>query len=132
MDMPQNPRLIKKNFPLIWIMYLRKAIEWIVWNIVVTTKWNSSSSLSPCCAISMDIPDPLSPPLPIVHCFWQVFWAISPIGIELLYVGLSWLSCLCSSMWRGPQEYIIYELVPTSLAVYCLSGSSNLNSFRDG
>ena len=31
-------------------------------------------------------------------------------------------SCLCSSMWRGPQEYIIYELVPTSPAVSCVSG----------
>ena len=23
-----------------------------------------------------------------------------------LYVASSWTSCLCSSMWRGPQEYI--------------------------
>ena len=29
-------------------------------------------SLSSCHAISMDIPDPLSPCLPIVHCSWQV------------------------------------------------------------
>ena len=28
----------------------------------------------------MDIPDPLSPPLPIVHCFQQVFRATSRIG----------------------------------------------------
>ena len=41
---------------------------------------------SSCHAISMDIPDSLSPPLPIVHCFWQVFRATSHIGTELLYV----------------------------------------------
>ena len=27
--------------------------------------------------------------------------------------------------------YILYELVPASPAVSCMSGSSNLNSFRD-
>ena len=32
----------------------------------------------------------------------------------------------------GPLEYIIYELVPAPLAVSCVSGSSNLDSFRDG
>ena len=26
-------------------------------------------------------------------------------------------TCLCTSMWRGPQKYITYELVPTSPAV---------------
>ena len=31
-------------------------------------QYNNSSSLL-CLAISTDIPDPLSPPLPIVHCF---------------------------------------------------------------
>ena len=30
------------------------------------------------------------------------------------YIGSS---CLCSSMWRGPQEYITYEFVLTSSAV---------------
>ena len=29
------------------------------------------------------------------------------------------------------QEYIIYELVPTSPAVSHMSGSSNFDSFRD-
>ena len=66
---------------------------------------------SSCCTISMDIPDPLSPLLPIVHCFWQAFRTTSRIYTELLYVGLSWLSCLCSVMQRGPQEYITYELI---------------------
>ena len=30
------------------------------------------------------------------------------------------------------MEYITYELVPASPAVSCMSGSSNLDSFRDG
>ena len=49
-------------------------------------------------AISTDIPDPLSPPILIVHCFRQVFRVTSRIGTELLYVGSCWSSCLCSSM----------------------------------
>ena len=80
----------------------------------------------------MDIPGPLSLPLPIVHCFRQVFGATSRIGTELLYVGLGQSSCFCSSTWRGPQEYITYELVPTSPAVSRMSGSSNLDNFWDG
>ena len=71
--------------------------------------------------ISTDIPDPLSPPLPIVHCFQQVFKSTFRISTELLYVGSSWLSCLCSSMWSGSQDYITYKLVPTSPTVFpCL------------
>ena len=93
---------------------------------------SSSSSSSPSRAISMGISDPLSLPLPTVHCFWQVLKATSCIGTELLYVGSSWTSCLCSSMWRGPQEYITKELVPTTPAVSCMSGSSSLDSFHDG
>ena len=42
-----------------------------------TTILSSSSSSR---AISTDISDPLSPPLPIVHCFWQVFRATFTIG----------------------------------------------------
>ena len=80
----------------------------------------------------MDIPESLSPPLPIVHCFRQVLRAASHIYTELLYRGLSWLLCLCSAMWRGPQEYITYELVSTSPAVSRMSGSSKFDSFCDG
>ena len=87
---------------------------------------------SSCLAISTDISDPLSPPLPIVHSFWQIFRATSCICTELLYVCSSWMSCLCWSLWRSPQEYITYELVPTSPAVSCMSGLSNFDSFRDG
>ena len=35
-------------------------------------------------------------------------------------------------LWRGPQEYTTYELVPTSPAMTRMSGSSNFDSFRDG
>ena len=32
----------------------------------------------------------------------------------------------------GPLEFVTYELVPASPAVSCMSGSSDLDSFRDG
>ena len=35
-------------------------------------------------------------------------------SIALLYIGSSWSSYLCSSVWRSPQEHIAYELVLTS------------------
>ena len=83
-----------------------------------------SSSL--CRAASTDIPDPLSPLLPIVHRFWLVFRATSVILTELLYVGSSWPSRFCSAICGGLLEYITYELVSASLAVSCMSGSSNV------
>ena len=85
---------------------------------------------SSCRTISMDVPDPLSQPLPIVRRFRQVFRTTPRIYTELLYVGLSWSPCLSSAMWRSPLEYITYELVPTSPAVSCMSGSSSFYSFR--
>ena len=90
----------------------------------------NSSSLSRR-TISTDILDPLSPPLSIIHCFRQVLRVTSRIRTEMLYLSSSWSPYLCSSMWRGPQKYIPYEIVPTSPAVYRMSGSSNLDSFRD-
>ena len=75
-------------------------------------KWPYSILVTlPCRAISTDIPDPFSPPLPIVHRFRQVLRASSHIYTELLYVGSSWVPYLCSFMWKGPQEYITYELL---------------------
>ena len=59
---------------------------------------SSSSTSSSCRTISTDIPDPLLPPFLIIHCLQQVFRATFRIGTELLYVGLSWSPCLCSSM----------------------------------
>ena len=90
---------------------------------------NSSSS---CRAASTDVPDPFSPPLPIIHRFRQVLWITSRILTELLYIGSSWPLCFCSAMWRGLLEYITYELVPTSQAVPPMSGWTNFNNFRDG
>ena len=57
---------------------------------------------SSCHATSTDISDPLSPLLPIVHRFWQVFRATSRILTELLCVCSSWPSCFCSVIWGGP------------------------------
>ena len=91
-----------------------------------------SSSSSSCPAASTDPPDPLTPPISIVHCPQEVFKVISYTGAVLLYIGSSWSSYLCSSMWRGPQEYIAYEFILTSRAVSRMSGSSNFDSFRDG
>ena len=73
----------------------------------------------------------LTPSVSLVHCPREVFQATSSIGIELPYVGSSWSSYLCSSMWGGPLEYITYDFVRTSPAVFCMSGSSNFNSYRD-
>ena len=83
----------------------------------------SISSSSSCRAISTDIPDSL---------FQLVFKATSCISTELLYVGSSWSSCFCSSMWRGPQEYAIYGFVPTSPVVSRMSSLSILDIFCDG
>ena len=91
----------------------------------------SSSSSSSICVLSTDIPDPLRQFFPIIHCFRQICKLKSHINTDLLFVGFSWSSCLCSSMWRGPQEYITYELVSTSPVVSRMCGSSNFDSFRD-
>ena len=62
----------------------------------------------------------------------EVFQATFYIGTVLLYIGSCWSPILCSSICRGAQEYIAYELLLTSPAVSRKSGSSNLDSFRDG
>ena len=90
----------------------------------------TSSSL--CRSAITDLPDPLPPPVSIIHRSWQVFKATSCISTELLYIGSSWSSCICSSLWRGPQEYVAYEFVFTSPAVSHMSGLFNLDSFCDG
>ena len=90
---------------------------------------NPSSSSSR--AASMDLLDPHSSPISIVHHFREVFQATSCISTELLYIGSSWSSYLCSSMWRDPLEYITHEFVLTSPAVSRMSGSSNFDNFRD-
>ena len=77
------------------------VVGWEVWSYpssemqsmysTASTQWVKSSSW--CYAISTDIPDPLSPHPPIVHCFRQILYATSRIGTELLYVSSSWTSC---------------------------------------
>ena len=103
-----------------------------VWVYVWICVYLYVSSSSSCHIASMDLPDCLSPPVSIVHHSQEVFKAISCIGTELLYIGSSWLFCLCLSMWRGPLEYITYEFILTSPAVSHMSGSSNFDSFHDG
>ena len=83
-------------------------------------------------ATSMDFPDSLSPPISIVHRFRDVFQATSCIDTELLYIGSSWSTCLCSSMRRGPQYCIAYEFVLTSPAVSHKPRSSHWDNFCDG
>ena len=92
---------------------------------------SSSSSSSSSRAASTDIPDPLSPHLPIIHHLRQVFRVTSCVLTQLLYVSSSWSSCFCTAICGGLQEYITYELVLASPAVSRVSGSSNLYSFRD-
>ena len=48
---------------------------------------------------------------PFVHRFWQVLRATPHILTELLYVGTKWSPCFRLAMWRGPQEYITYEII---------------------
>ena len=111
-------------------LFLSNTINSIYSSSFVCTHLNGS--LSSCHAISTDISDPLSPHLPIVHCFRQILRATFHMGQELLYAGSNWTFCLCSSIWRGPLEYITHELVPTSPVVYLVSGLSNFDSFRNG
>ena len=100
----------------------------LIHRIYIIINWLSSSF----CATSTDLSDPLSPPVSNVHRAREVFQATSCIGTKLLYIGSSRSCNRCSSMWKGPQEYIAYEFVLTSPAVSSVSGPSDLDSFRDG
>ena len=102
--------------------------------IYVQITWSENIvSLSSCHAIGTDIPDPFSPLLSLSFITSGRSSRLHPISShEQLYVDLSWSPYFHSAMWRGPQEYITYELVPTSPAVSCMSGLSNLDSFHDG
>ena len=57
---------------------------------------------------------------------------LHPVSAQSCYIGFSWSSNLCLSMWKDPQEYIAYEFVLTSPAVFHISSSSHLDSFHDG
>ena len=121
-----------------WSIPSLKLVQCLLWlGVVAPDKVLSmgqieQSSSSSYHAASMDLPDPLSPPVSIVHRSREIFKAISCIGTVLLYIGSSWSPCLCSSLWRDPPKYIAYESVLTSPTVSCMSGSSNFGSFHDG
>ena len=51
----------------------------LTWSDILILIIYISSSSPSCRAASTDIPDPLSPLLPIIHRLWQVFWATSYI-----------------------------------------------------
>ena len=55
---------------------------------------SSLSSSSSCRTASTDIPDPLSPLFPIIHCFWQVF-RVHPVSSH---------SC-CMYVWAGRPAF---------------------------
>ena len=112
-------------------MIARLEFELTYYDSAVQHLYNSSLSSS-CRAARTDLPDPLSPPVSIVHRSREVFKAIYCIGTELLNIGSSWSFCLCSSMWKSLQEYITCGFVLTSPAASRMSGSSNLYSFCDG
>ena len=122
-----NNLFVDKNELKLVLKCYQQSVFAIKWPEMV----DKPSSSSSCHVISTDISYPLSPPLPIVHCFWQVFRATSSICRELLYICSSWTSCLCSSLWKGPQEYIAYELIPTSPAVSHMSDSSKPNKTKE-
>ena len=67
-----------------------------------TELYISSSSSSSYRAGSTDIPDPLSPLLPIVHRPRQVFRTTSCILTQLLNVRSCWSSCFCAAVCGDP------------------------------
>ena len=84
----------------------------VKWNRFLISIWKYYTlvSSSACRATSTDIPDLLSPLLPIVHRFWQVRRVTSRIFTELLFVGSSWSPCFCLTMWGGLWENTTYQL----------------------
>ena len=90
-----NNQFYFKQFILAWVHNL------IVKNISISN-YSVYSSSSSCYTASMDIPDPLSPLLPIGHHLWPVFKATSCILTQLLHVCSSWSSCFSSAICGGP------------------------------
>ena len=69
---------------------------------IIQYKSSSSSSSSSCRAASTDIPDPLSPLLPIFHRLWQVFRATS----RILTLGrCPWCSRYRRRNWTRRHEF---------------------------
>ena len=70
-----------------------------------------------------------------------LYLPLLPVGIPGLHPVSEQSCCMYVNLWlvvllffvhvRGPLEYVTYEFVPTSPALYRMPGSSNLDSFRD-
>ena len=96
--------------------------------------WSSSSSSSSSCrAASSDIPDPsldTSPyrSSPLVGLQGHIPYP--HIAAECMFEPV--VPPLPGHMWGSIGVQFLYELVPASPAVTCMSGSSSLDSFRDG
>ena len=76
-------------------IYIRIYIHIYIYIRIYIHIYMSSSSYRDA---SIDLPDPLSPPFPIVNHSREVFQATSCIGKELLYIRSSWSSFVWSSM----------------------------------
>ena len=57
---------------------LSYLLFWLIRNAIFVLWSNRISTSSSCRAASTDIPDPLSPRLPIIHRLWQVFRVTPP------------------------------------------------------
>ena len=78
-----------------------------------------------------DFPDSLFPSVTIINRSQQVFQTTSSVCTELLSVSFCWLANTGSSMWKDPQENVIYDFVLASPAVSRMTCSSYLDGFRD-
>ena len=89
-------------------IYIYISHTYMIENIYIYIYIYISSSSSSCRAGSTDIPDPLSPLLPIVHRPRQVFRTTSCILTQLLNVCSCWSSCLCTAMCGGHIDTTIW------------------------
>ena len=117
-----------------WVMLVKKelyfSLSTILMDIFGNCVWMNQpylSSSSWCHAISTDIPDSLSR-----HSSLSSIASDRSSGLHPVSAQSCRLVLVILSLWRGPQEYITYELVLTSPAVSHISSLSNFDSFRDG
>ena len=136
-----------QNITFIWFQILLCITNHSIQHqsFVYTVRWSNSFiwknfnfasaiclSYSSCRAASTDFPHPTWPPVSIIHRSRKVFQATSRIDTVMLYINSCWSSKLCSSIWRGPLVFIAFEFFFTFPVVCRISGSSNLDIFRDG
>ena len=93
--------------------------------------WIKSSSSSSCRAASTDIPDPLSPLLPIVHRLWQGYIPYPHIAVVcmfelvvLLLPGHMWGSIRVHHLWAHPcfSSSVLQCLVRLTWMVFVMGG----------